>query len=187
MPKKIVAASGGLTVSASSIETRIHLVRGLRVMLDSDLAELYGVATKNLNRAVSRNSGRFPPDFAFVLTSVELESLRYQIGTSKSRGGRRYSPRVFTEQGVAMLSSVLKSRRAIDVNIAIMRAFVHLRELLATHKDLARRIDELEQKYDGNFAAVFTAIRELMSPPPDADQPRPRIGFSAPAASRARR
>jgi hypothetical protein len=119
----------------------------------------------------------FTADFAFVLTDEEFESLRFQVGTSKARGGRRYSPRVFTEQGVAMLSSVLRSRRAISVNIAIMRTFVQIRELLASHQDLARRIDELEQRYDGNFAAVFGAIRELASPFADEEQ-RVRIGFT---------
>ena len=128
-------------------------------MLDSDLAEMYGVATKILNQAVARNASRFPNDFSFVLTRAEFDRLRSQIVTSNWRGGRRYSPRVFTEQGVAMLSGVLRSRRAIDVNVAIMRAFVQLREMLASHKDLARRIDELEKKYDrrlgGNGTLYF--------------------------------
>ena len=132
-----------------------------------------------LNRAVSRNVGRFPADFSFVATATEMRNLKYQIGTSSSHGGRRKPVRVFTEQGVAMLSTVLKSRRAIDVNIAIMRAFVHLRELLVTHKDLARRIDELEKRYDGNFADVFGAIRELVARQAYADRPRPRVGFVA--------
>ena len=146
-------------------------------MLDRDLAELYGVATKTLNQAVSRNVVRFPPDFAFHLTPDEAASLRSQSVTSKGRGGRRHGPRVFTEQGVAMLSSVLRSRRAVDVNIAIMRAFVHLRELLATHKELARKLEALERKYDGQFAMVFDAIRELMTPPLENEQSRSRIGF----------
>jgi hypothetical protein len=185
MPKKRAVSSPSAVVSAASIETRIHLIRGVRVMLAGDLADLYGVATKVLNQAVSRNAVRFPADFAFQLTPDETANLRSQIVTSSFHGGLRYAPRVFTEQGVAMLSSVLKSRRAVDVNIAIMRAFVHLRELLATHKDLARRIDELEQRYDGNFADVFDAIRKLTSPPTES---RPRIGFEAPSTSaRARR
>jgi hypothetical protein len=148
----------------------------MRVMIDTDLADLYGVATGNLNRAVSRNSARFPVDFSFVLTRPEQENLIFQIGISSLHGGRRTPTRVFTEQGVAMLSSVLRSRRAVAVNVAIMRAFVHLRELLTSHKDLARRLDELEQKYDGNFAAVFDAIRGLMSPPADEER-RARVGF----------
>ena len=152
-------------------------------MLDRDLAELYGVATKALNQAVARNVIRFPPDFSFHLTPDEAASLRSQSVTSKGRGGRRHAPLVFTEQGVAMLSSVLRSRRAVDVNIAIMRAFVHLRELLATHKDLARKFEELERKYDGKFALVFDAIRELMAPSPEREHARPRIGFIRERAS----
>jgi hypothetical protein len=146
-------------------------------MLDRDLAELYGVPTGNLNQAVARNIARFPSDFAFRLTADEDESLISQSVMSKGWGGRRHAPRVFTEQGVAMLSTVLRGRRAIDVNIAIMRAFVHLRELLATHKDLARKLDELERKYDGKFAVVFDAIRGLMNPSLEREPARPRIGF----------
>lgn len=147
-------------------------------MLDSDLAVLYGVPTKRLNEAMARNKERFPLDFAFRLTSREASNLRSQIATSSSvHGGRRYLPRVFTEQGVAMLSSVLRSRRAIEVNIAIVRAFVQLRELITTHKDLASKIDELERRYDGQFAAIFDAIKQLIAaqvPPLDR---RRRIGF----------
>ena len=161
------------------IERRILQIRGLRVMLDSDLAELYGVETGALNRAVRRNIERFPPDFMFALTTSEAASLRCQSGISNlSRGGRRYASRVFNEQGIAMLSSVLHSRRAADINIAIMRACVRLREILSTHKDLARRINELERKYDGKFAVVFDAIRELMSPSLHQETERPRIGFT---------
>jgi hypothetical protein len=178
MPKKRTAVIPVTTISPSAIEARIHLIRGHRVMLDSDLAEMYGVETRVLNQAVARNVSRFPADFAFAPTAEELKRLRSQIVISKSRGGRRYAQRVFTEQGVAMLSSVLRSRRAIDVNIAIMRAFVQLREMLTSHKELARRINELEQKYDGNFAAVFEAIRELASPSADEEH-RSRIGFIA--------
>ena len=134
------------TVAPVTIAARIHLIRGLRVMLDSDLAELYGVRTKVLNQAVSRNAARFPADFAFQLSAAEVTNLRSQLVTSSAHGGPRYSPRAFTEQGVAMLSSVLRSSRAIDVNVAIMRAFVHLREMLTSHAHLARRIDELEQR-----------------------------------------
>ncbi len=150
-------------------------------MFDSDLAELYGVPTRTLNQAVSRNALRFPPDFAFRLTRLEAANLKSQFVTSRSHGGSRKLPRVFTEQGVAMLSSVLRSRRAIEVNIAIMRAFVQVRELAAASADVALRIDELEQRYDGQFADVFDAIRELASPSvPEA--PRPRIGFNVDAS-----
>jgi len=157
------------------VERRIFLIRGEKVMLDSDLAEMYGVVTKTLNRAVRRNRERFPSDFMFELRVKEIALLRYQFGTSNAgRGGRRYRPFVFTEQGVAMLSSVLHSDRAIQVNIAIMRAFVRLRRLLSTQRDLARKLDELEQKYDKRFAVVFVAIRRLMA---QVDPPRRRIGF----------
>ena len=153
-------------------------------MFDRDLAELYGVATGTLNQAVARNMARFPSDFAFRLTPAEAANLISQSVISSSHGGRRKSPRVFTEQGVAMLSSVLRSRRAIDVNIAIMRAFVNVREVLATHKDLARKLEEMERKNDGKFAMVFNAIRELMSPALPRDQPRPRIGFIKESAAK---
>ena len=143
-------------------------------MLDSDLAELYGVPTKVFNQAVIRNKERFPEDFMFQLSSGEWSDLRSQIVTSKSHGGRRYRPRAFTEQGVAMLSSVLRSKRAIQVNIAIMRTFVTLRQMLATHKDLARELAQLEGKYDRKFRAVFDAIRQLMTPP---DESRRQIGY----------
>lgn len=144
-------------------------------MLDSDLAELYGVETKVFNQAVKRNLRRFPADFMFRLTQEEIESLRSQFVTSnEGRGGRRYAPYVFTEQGVAMLSSVLNSERAIEVNIAIMRAFVKLREMLGTHKELAQKLAEMEKKYDAQFRVVFEAIRELMKPPP---VPTRKIGF----------
>ena len=152
----------------------ILLIRGQKVMLDADLAELYGVETKALNRAVRRNIGRFPEDFLIRLTDEEAERLRCQFGTSK-RGGRRYLPYAFTEQGVAMLSSVLHSERAVRVNIEIMRAFVQLRQLLASHADLARKLAALEKKYDAQFKVVFDAIRELTSPP---EPPKKRrIGF----------
>lgn len=144
-------------------------------MLDSKLAMLYGVETKALVRAVQRNRSRFPADFMFQLSPDEFANLRYQFGTSNARGGRRYRPYVFTEQGVAMLSTVLKSERAIAVNIAIMRAFVKLRELLSTHKDLAKKLEALEQKYDAQFKVVFDAIRQLMAPP--VPKNKRRIGF----------
>jgi hypothetical protein len=155
------------------IEKRIFLIRSHKVMLDFHLANLYGVSTKVLIQAVKRNIKRFPLDFAFQLSADEFEILRSQIVTS-SWGGRRYSPYVFTEQGVAMLSSVLKSERAIFVNIEIIRAFVRLRELLATHKDLARKLEEIEKKYESQFKIVFEAIRQLMIPP---EKPKRPIGF----------
>jgi hypothetical protein len=147
------------------IESLIYVIRGRKVMLDRDLALLYGVTTSDLNKAVFRNRKRFPVDFMFQLTKQELTPLRFQFGISKvsGRGGRRTPPYVFTQEGVAMLSGVLKSDRAILVNIAIMRAFVKIREMLAGHDDLARRLAELEERYDVRFRAVFEAIRELMS------------------------
>ena len=160
-----------------SVETRILLLRGVRVILDSDLAALYGVTTRGLNQAVTRNRCRFPPDFAFTLTVSEAANLKSQSVTSSSHGGRRTLPRAFTEQGVAMLSSVLRSPRAVAVNVAIMRAFVRLRELALTHADLTRQIADLETKYDSRFRVVFDALRRLTVPPPANDSPRHRIGF----------
>jgi phage regulator Rha-like protein len=144
-------------------------------MLDSDLAHLYEVPVKRINEQVRRNPKRFPPDFMFQLTSEEFDSLRSQIATLKHGRGqhRKYLPYAFTEQGVAMLSSVLNSERAIEVNVEIMRAFVRLREMIASHKDLARRLNDLERKYDTKFKIVFDAIRELMAP----TKPKHRIGF----------
>ena len=141
------------------VESRILLIRGRKVMLDRDLAELYGVDTKVLIQAVKRNLNRFPADFMFRVTRQEVANLRSQIVTSSSWGGRRTLPYAFTEQGVAMLSSVLRSKRAVQVNIEIMRAFVRLRAVLASHADLARKLAELERKYDGQFRVVFEAIR----------------------------
>lgn len=164
-------------ISSERIETAIYLIRGEKVMLDRDLAFLYEVETKLLNRAVKRNLQRFPPDFMFQLTADEAEVLRCQIGTSKKgRGGRRYLPYVFTEQGVAMLSTVLNSERAVLVNIEIMRTFVKLRQMLASNAELSRRLDELESKYDKQFKVVFEAIRQLMSTPVGD---RKEIGFRA--------
>ena len=158
------------------IEQTILLVRGHRVMLDADLSELYGVETKAFNRAVTRNTERFPDDFMFRLTKKEYEDLRYHFGTSRW-GGRRYLPYVFTEQGVAMLSSVLRSKRAIQVNIIIMKAFVKLRELAVSHRALATKLAQLERKvggHDGQIRSLFDAIRQLMEPPPSKSR---RIGF----------
>lgn len=163
------------SVPAVRIEQHILLIRGQKVMLDSDLAALYGVETFNLNKAVKRNMERFPADFMFQLDRDEYENLRFHFGISSSvHGGRRYLPYVFTEQGVAMLSSVLRSPRAIMVNVEIMRAFVRLRRMLAANKDLARRLEELEKKYDAQFKIVFDAIRQLMAPP---GPPTESIGF----------
>jgi hypothetical protein len=168
-----------MTASAYRLVQSIHAVRGHKVMLDADLAELYGVPTKALVQAVKRNQGRFPLDFVFQLTDQEVAVLRSQIVTSNAppvgRGGRRTAPYAFTEQGVAMLSSVLRSERAVQVNVEIMRAFVRLRDLIGNNRDLAKRLDDLESRYDRQFKAVFDAIRELMAPP--APAPRRRIGF----------
>ena len=173
MPKKTTSL-----IPAERIEQAILLMRGQKVMLDADLALLYGVPTGQLVRAVKRNADRFPEDFAFQLTRKEFTDLKCQTGTSSSGwGGRRKLPWAFTEQGVAMLSSVLRSPRAVRVNVEIMRAFVRLRQLLASHADLARRLDELERKcreHDEQFVIVFDAIRELMEPP---QTPPAEIGY----------
>ena len=174
-------ATSMVAIPTERIEQRILLIRGQKVMLDADLAELYGVPTKVFNQAVRRNISRFPADFMFRLSRRELDILRSQFVTSSSWGGRRYVPFAFTEQGVAMLSSVLRSERAVQVNIAIMRAFVKLREMLSSHRDLARKLDEMEMKYDAQFKVVFDAIRELMSP---KMPPRRRIGFTGEEAKR---
>jgi hypothetical protein len=161
------------------ITRAILLIRGHKVMLDEDLAALYEVEVKVLNQAVSRNAERFPPDFMFRLTLEETTLLRSQIVTLKGGRGqhRKYPPCVFTEQGVAMLSGILRSRRAVLVNVEIMRAFVRLRQMLASHSDLARKLSALEKKYDAQFKVVFDAIRDLMTPP---EPPRKnRIGFLA--------
>jgi len=167
-----------VVISVVEIEKSIFLIRAHRVMLDFHLAGLYGVETKNLNRTVKRNLDRFPDDFMFQLTAEKVANLRFQIGTSSfGHGGRRYAPYVFTEQGVAMLSSILKSKQAVNVNIAIMRAFVRLREALSLHKDLAHKLAELERKiesYDESISTLFDAIRRLMTPP---DKPQKEIGF----------
>jgi hypothetical protein len=157
------------------IEKAIYLIRGEKVMLDRDLAKLYGVTTKVLKQAVRRHLDRFPDDFIFVLNSTEFQNWRSQFVTSKAdRKGLRYAPYAFTEHGILMLSSVLNSDRAIQVNIEIMRAFVKLRQMLASNAELARRLDEMESKYDRQFKVVFDAIRELMAPPV---RDRKEIGF----------
>jgi hypothetical protein len=156
-------------ISVSRIEQKIYLIRGQRVMLDADLAELYGVKTKIVNKAVKRNLDRFPEDFMFQLNKEELERLRFQNGTSKTgRGGSRYLPYAFTAQGVAMLSGVLTSSRAITVNVEIMRAFVRLRQVLSSHRELARKLEELERhlrNHDKEIQTIFEAIRQLMAKP----------------------
>ena len=162
------------------VESRIYVVRGHRVILSTDLAALYDVQPKVLMQSVKRNITRFPDDFMFQLSAQEFANLKSQIVTSSWGGLRRALPYAFTEQGVAMLSSVLRSPRAIHVNVAIMRAFVRLREMLASHKDLARRLEELEKKYDAQFKVVFDAIRALMQPVPSTA--KRRIGLVGPAS-----
>ncbi|MBW6460975.1 MAG: ORF6N domain-containing protein [Bacteroidales bacterium] len=166
--------AGSLILSEGNIESRIFMIRGHKVMLSPDLAELYGVETKVLVQAVKRHLNRFPDDFMFQLTYQEFSNLKSQIVTSSWGGIRRALPYAFTEQGVAMLSGILNSPRAIQVNIEIMRAFVRLRQMLATNRDLARKLAELEKKYDSQFKIVFDALRELMKPPL---KPRRKIGF----------
>ena len=176
--------------SASDIAQFVFFIRGERVMIDVDLANLYGVSTKALNQAMSRNKSRFPTDFAFRLTAAECEALRTQIiaaskeglpmwsqivTTSQMRRRRDASPFAFTEQGVAMLSSILRSPRAVAVNIAIMRTFVQVRRLMDGNADLARKIESIERKYDEQFAVVFAAIKQLIAPP--ASPPKRKIGF----------
>jgi len=163
-------------IPSERIEKSIFLIRSQKVMLDANLAELYEVPTKVFNQAGKRNKGRFPADFMFQLTDGEFAALRSQIVTLKTGRGRhrKYLPYAFTEQGVAMLSSVLRSKRAVAVNIEIMRAFVRLREILATHKDLANKLETLERKYDAQFKVVFDAIRHLMTSP---EPNKRKIGF----------
>jgi len=169
---------GKKDISVEVVATKILLIRGKKVMLDSDLAKLYGVETKQLVRQMKRNHARFPDDFMYQLTPEEVMSLRCQIGTS-NKGGRRYLPYVFTQEGVAMLSSVLNSKRAVQVNIAIMRAFVKLREILLTHKDLAQKLEELERKYqlhETDIQVIFEAIKKLIEPP--QEPPKSRFGMN---------
>lgn len=174
MPKNKTSAPAQAPAILESVEDRIHLIRGQRVMLDRDLAILYGVPTFRLNEQVKRNRKRFPEDFMFQLTGAEVTALTSQFAMSNTgRGGRRTLPYAFTEQGVAMLSSVLNSERAIEVNIAIMRAFIRLRSVLAAHKVLARKIAELEQKTDTRFEVITKLIKWYF---PDPKKPRP-IGF----------
>lgn len=161
-------------IPACRIKDAIYMIREEKVILDQDLAAMYGVETKVLVQAVKRNTARFPDDFMFQLNKEEFKTLRSHIVTS-SWGGRRTPPYAFTEQGVAMLSGVLKSKRAIQVNIEIMRTFVQLRRMLASHKTLADKLAALEKKYDSQFRLIFDAIRQIMGP--DSPPKRQQIGF----------
>lgn len=178
----------------TGIESRIHLVHGQKVMLDSDLAQLYGVETGNLNKAVQRNRERFPEDFMFQLNRQDIANLRFQFGTSSPRGGEamrfqigsaskrnlRYAPYVFTQEGIAMLSGVLRSERAVAVNIEIMRAFIRLRGLLATQAELVAKLAKLEKKVgrqDKDIQTVFNVLKKLMGPPEVPEKPRREMGF----------
>jgi ORF6N domain len=173
-------------VAISTIPRRIHFIRELKVMLDRDLAELYGVPTKVFNQAIKRNRDRFPADFMFQLTPPELRSLRSQFVTSNSsRGGRRYRPYAFTQEGVAMLSSVLKSERAVQVNIAVMRAFVSLREMATGYRNIARKLSELEKRcdtHDHHIKAVFDTLRKLIQAPEPARRPMGFVAAHGPTA-----
>lgn len=169
---------GSASTLSGHLEEKIFNIRGRRVMLDSDLAKIYGVLPKRLNEQVKRNRDRFPPDFLFQLTGEEVDALRSQIATSKpGRGGRRHQPYAFTEHGAVMLASVLNSPAAVHASIQVVRAFVRLREIVGIHKELADKVDALEAKYDSQFRVVFEAIRELMRPPPKTLGSR--IGFRA--------
>jgi hypothetical protein len=164
-------------IPQEAIQNKILLIRGLKVMLDSDLAELYGVATYDLKRAVRRNLLRFPADFMFVLTRQEYSALRRHFGALKRGSHSKYLPYAFTEHGILMLSSVLNSERAVEVNIQIMRTFTKLRQLMLKHADLRKKIAEMEKKYDHQFQIVFKAIKELLEPP--APKPKGPIGFQS--------
>jgi hypothetical protein len=191
-----LVSKGIIVLKPENVAQLVFFIRGEKVLLDADLAMLYGVEPRVLNQAVARNRKRFPADFMFQVSASEYDALTSQIVISdkddargapalrsqiviskKGRGGRRYRPYAFTEQGVAMLSSVLRSARAVEVNIAIMRTFVQLRRLMDTNRDLARKIEALERKYDEQFAVVFEAIKQLITPP---EPPRRRIGFHEP-------
>jgi hypothetical protein len=162
-------------VPGERIENAILLIRGEKVILDADLAKLYGVTTARLNQQVKRNLERFPSDFMFQLTSKEYESLMLQIATSKKRGGRRKLPNVFTEHGAIMAANVLNSKTAVQASVQVVRAFIRLRQMLASNAELARELSEIERKYDAQFKVVFDAIRQLMTPP---EPQRKQIGFA---------
>ncbi|MFC1677094.1 ORF6N domain-containing protein [Planctomycetota bacterium] len=169
------AGKADLIIPAERIRQCIYLIRKQKVVLDKDLASLYGVPTKRLNEQVQRNIDRFPSDFMFQLNNTEAEALRSQIATSKKgRGGRRYNPYAFTEQGVAMLSSVLRSKRAVEVNIAIMRTFVKLRQILADNGLLRRKIESMERKYDEKFQQVFAVLNYMVA---GETKPKKPLGF----------
>ena len=164
-----------MDLTIEQIEKTIHFIRGYRVMLDSDLARIFGVTTKHLNQAVKRNLDRFPEDFMFQVTENERESLRSQIVTSNaSRGGRRYLPFVFTEHGTLMLANILNSPTAVGSSIQVVRAFIRLRQMMISHVELASKLNDLEKKYDRQFRVVFDAIKQLMIP---TTSPRKPIGF----------
>jgi hypothetical protein len=189
MKKQAIEQSVSL-VPVEIIQNKIYLIRGRKVMLDRDLAELYGVTTGNLNKAVKRNAERFPSDFMYMLSKEESDSLSFQFGSLKRGEHFKYLPTVFTEQGVAMLSSVLKSKMAIQVNIKIMRVFTNLREMMATHKDLARKIEDLESKFhekfqehDQKIILIFNAIKELLADKEEAAKKRGPLGFIPPKLS----
>src|SRR2546422_10949670 len=166
-------------IPTDRIEQAIFLIRGQKVILDDDLARLYGVTTKRLNEQIKRNRQRFPDDFMFQLNLQEVRGLRSHFATLKSGSGRhrKYLPYAFTEHGAIMAANVLNSHRAIEASVYVVRVFVRLRELIASNKDLSQRLDELEKKYDSQFKVVFDAIRELMAPTPPS---QPRIGFRPP-------
>ncbi len=167
-----------ISISEKFIQDKIYLIRGRRVMLDSDLAKLYGVSTSRLNEAIKRNQLRFPEDFMYQLTLEEVRTLTSQFAISnEGRGGRRHRPYVFTEQGIAMLSGVLNSKKAVEVNIAIMRTFVKMRQMIFAHRELSKKLEELEQRiesHDEEIQSIFEAMRQLMEGP---EKPKRRIGF----------
>lgn len=167
-------------IPVAGMETNIFLLRGQKVMFDADLARLYGVETKSLNKAVRRNLERFPADFMFQIDRAELADLRFQFGTSSSHGGKRYLPYAFTQEGIAMLSSVLRDPRAVQVNVEIMRAFVRMRGFLLSQNDLARRLASLERKHSSHSAAIqeiFSALKKLMTAPKPLRASKREIGF----------
>lgn len=174
--EEAVPETAAVLVPVERVERRILFIRGEKVILDADLAELYGVTTKRLNEQVRRNRDRFPPDFMFQLTPEEFDCLRSQNATSNvGRGGRRSLPFVFTEHGAIMAANILSSQRAIGASVTVVRAFVRLRQMLASHADLARKLEDLEKRYDSHFKQVFAAIRALMESPEDS--PGKRIGY----------
>jgi ORF6N domain len=188
MPRNLPVPVRGVPVTPELVERRIYLIRGQKIMLDSDLAELYRVATKALNQAVRRNASRFPADFMFQLTQEEADilrsqfatsSLRSQFVTSNARGGRRFLPYAFTEHGVAMLSSVLKSARAVQMNIVIVRAFVKLREILASNRELAQRLDRVETRLKQHGSAIGVVVDEIKKLRAPVAISKRRIGFVA--------